>query len=318
MQILQSLSADYTDVIFYPVRFPWAITPIISCIATFLVIVGSILTNSYKTHLGKMILLLNLADFIFAATKTVGSLVVPQTDLLCSILNSSAHFGVVSSVVWGVCFGHALLMAAKSQTTSVSQYFQTYRVVALLLPLVLAVTMCFSDYVITDGKNHCVHRLPMGKFDTSYFIYAQVPLLSCCALSLAFYVLAFCRFKGLEIQGTSYILILYPAIMLLCWLPIMSASVTVLLGVNVSSKLVAFFEAMGQLQGFLDAIAYGGVTRIARSCYSFFFKGNNRAYSDPAIFGHFTRLKSEEIDDPEVYRSDLVSFANQKKLFTEL
>ena len=108
----------------------------------------------------------------------------------------------------------------------------------------------------------CVHRIYNDKVDFEFLFYAALPIVIICLVSIILYVRAAKHLKTLhgEIQLSSLvIMVIYPAIYMFCWLPIVTKNLlAAFAGINPSHTMALVLRENSQLHGFLDAIVYGG------------------------------------------------------------
>lgn len=259
-------------VTFLPVEGWYLLAPIISTISTAMVVISCIREKKHKETLGFMVLMINLADLHFCASKLLFSaLDWTYGRWSCPIYDGINHFGLLASVIWGAFFGHALLQVARAQRIEVlEKSIKTYKLIGLFVPLVIAGILPFTEYAIyyeADTKL-CVHYFTNTDqypgSNLSYIFLAQVPIGVVCALSLIWYTKAYKQLRSLEVEGNMITLIFYPAIIIVCWAPILVSGLFFMsLGtVGDHKRLLSAFEAVGQLQGFLDAVIYGGGPKL--------------------------------------------------------
>ena len=271
----------------FPVKMPYLAVTILSCVSTFAVIVIAIILKAYKEPLGMMVLGITISDFIFTFTKIMGSIFVPQTDSICNLLELICLYGIVSSVMWGAFFGHALLIISKTFRVELLEKYKKYYIIFgsiatlgyQMLNLLINQTESWTDQT---GEKKCIHRTFPGTFDYTFWIYLAFPLLLGFTLSVIWYAKAAKNFRVL-IAGDNakhlLTLIVYPAIMLICWFPLIAVNILSQFGVTVSLQVQALTLAFGQLQGLLNALIYG-VSKNAlvanTLCFCCFQKKNNR------------------------------------------
>lgn len=256
---------EYVEVVLFPIGMPYLISPILSGIATFIVIVCCIIFKSYKEPLGLMIFGITISDFAFCYVKTVYSIWLPSTDFMCKLAQGIGQYGVVSSVLWGAFFGHALLLITRSfQIDVLKTVTKYYLFFAVTVPLGLATLSIMTDYVVyenVNGVERCIHKVYKGSVDVTFAVFTTIPLLIGCILSIVWYAMAAKKLKQV-IQGDNakhlLTLIVYPAIMLGCWLPVLGNFTLSPFGLESSAETRALFQAIDQMQGLLDALIYGG------------------------------------------------------------
>ena len=273
--------------IVFPVKMPYLAVTILSCVSTFAVIVVAIMLKAYKKPLGTMILGITISDFVFTLTKTMGSIFIPQTGFLCNLLQTICLYGIVSSVMWGAFFGHALLITSKTfQVELLEKYKKYYIVFGSITTLGYEMLNLLTNNVeyLPDetGVVRCIHITYPGTFDYAFSLFLTFPVLSGIILSVIWYVKAAKNLRVL-IKGDNVkhllTLIVYPAIMLICWFPLIAVNALSQFGVAVSLQLQALVLAFAQMQGLINALVYGVSmnTLVANTlCFCCFQKKKNR------------------------------------------
>lgn len=266
-------SSEYTEIILFPAQALWA--PILSIAATLAVIILCILQRSYNDFLGTMIMLLNFSDLIFCTAKVLGSIFIPTTDLGCKLFQMVSSAGLVSSVIITALFGHTLWVVSCSGDAELAKRnLKKYIYVGIVFPSVLAVAAVFTNFIqseIKDGSNICVHRVHKGDLDFTHLLFTTIPIISSLILSLIWYLLAALKLKNLLVEGkiqNLIVLIIYPAILWVCWAPYIIMSFFVMFGQSISLGVMTVCRALDQLQGFFDAIVFWpGTRKIVRELY---------------------------------------------------
>lgn len=269
--MLDSLTGSgTTDYIFFPATS--IICPAISTIAGLCVLTAFFVGKSLREGaLNIMILAINIADLIFSFTKTSTSIIKPMDEVHCKFLQSLSQGAIISSVLWGAFFGHALYAVSKFGNAEIlSKYMKYYFIFGVFLPLGVALGLTFSEYVIYSPENDgvCIHRVRDDRMDYESIIFFIIPLTVGCVLSVVWYFMAARRIKSLFLEGDKgnlAMLIIYPGITLLCWVPMLIVNAHTLLGFVPSQSLVVTARALDQLQGFFDAIVYGGSIAVIRN-----------------------------------------------------
>lgn len=258
--ILQASSLPTTLVLF-PIEMPYLIAPIVSMFSTAMVLIVGLIYKSYKAPLEAMIMWINFADFVFSLSKTVGSVFDILSPGTCLILQITSQFGMISSVFWGAFFAHALLTASYHQETQIIvKNHRAYLIFAVYLPIIMVSSLIFLRFSEYSDKM-CIHKVYEDQFDYGYIFLTAVPAIISCCLSITWYLMAARRIKSMiSMEGSKELLtlIVYPAILVICWLLPMTIYLCLALGCSINPIWVNIGQTMDQLQGVLDAIVYGG------------------------------------------------------------
>ena len=261
---------EYTDQNTLYFNTGWfMISPILSSLASAFVITASIAFKMHKSPMGIMILGINLANFVFSLTRSVGPLMKSNTS--CKISAFVAGFSLNVSFVWGAMFGHALMMTVKHRGTHILQkLIKWYVPISLLLPLILLITSIIQSRVRYDEtKGAC-----MSESDShTYALRRVLPLSLGVILSYYWYLSAICKLRRIMAQRNTWelwTLMIFPLIVLACWGPYVTAQIIykIEFGSGADRSLVCrILRSFAHLQGFFDALVYGrSVNMIGMLC----------------------------------------------------
>lgn len=253
---------EYTDVKFFPPGIYFALSCGLSAVASVIVSIACLLTGLHKELLGLMIFAINFADAIFFTVKLFASALQPQGAFACDLALSIGYFGLISSVFWSALFGHALYIVSRSQNyQALPKYSKIYQVFAFGLPLLLALFQLPTNFVIFSSEsNACVHRFYQNAVDYVYLAFIYIPIGGSMVLSIIWYLLAALKFKRMVNTDNSteiFTLLIYPAILLICWGPIFIKNLLVIFNIQMSAELTFCIQIVSLLQGFFDALVYG-------------------------------------------------------------
>lgn len=241
----------------------------LSSFATFLVLILVTKTKLYKEPFGFMVFWVIFTDFLMSFPRLVAAVFPPQNELTCRILLSITHFGLISSLFWSSFFGHALLTFLKTEdVNAVSKVKKYYIFFAVFCVLLHSAVVLITDYIqYSDKLNTCVHHKIKGELDMQVMFFTTAPMAITFALSLFWYLLAAFKIRSVMRKGHgSQILkiMLYPAILFICWTPYSVANLMVDFGLEISCVLVKLARSIGPLQGFLDCVIFGSSRRFFR------------------------------------------------------
>lgn len=254
--------SDTIIIPFFPSDTLLLICPFLSFIACLAALIASLSLRLYKDSMGVMSLYIIIADLCFEFPKLIACFGYEKSFHFCNIMLAFSHFGMVSSFFWAAFFAHLLFRVAKTHNVHVSKKYMTlYVVCAVVLPILHTIASMFTDYVeYNPTTRSCIHTMTVGQVDYGYVFYTQLPLVMAILMSLYWYVGTILQLRHVFEKGHDFdllTLILYPAILIICWTPATIASTMAFFGIRPNPSLVAVFQGLVQLQGFFDALVYG-------------------------------------------------------------
>lgn len=264
---MDQAQSNVNYVSFFPNTPFFVICVMISTAVTGILLLISLVAKLYKGPLGTMSFYVLLSDFLFGFPKVIAYFQPPTSFNSCNILQGISHYGLIASFFWAAFFGHAVLSMMKYQDIeNLSKYISYYFILGNILPITTTIGSMYTDFIeYLPESNLCVHKVILDELDYQYIIYTSIPLLISCVLSIIWYILAAFRLKQL-VEGQSnldYIgLMLYPAVLLICWLPNLTINTIMQLGRTVDSSVVTGFQILGNSQGIFDSMVYGGSKKI--------------------------------------------------------
>mgnify|MGYP000892793764 FL=1 len=235
----------------------------ISIVAALLALLVIMSSRHYKEPLGKMIFWLLLGDLFFYLPKVVLGFPYEKSDFICSLGIIPSKFGMSMAFFWSTAFAHAFYSAIRHDDAGViHKNMKYYVIINTTLSISQAVAAGLTDFIQFDEDSKgCVHFLNEGAIDYLMIFLGQLPLGGVCLLSIIWYLLGLWllrkRFPFANRRDLLSIL-LYPTILLVCWLPVMGLSLSTSFGVVFEKNILIYAEILGNLQGFFDALAYGG------------------------------------------------------------
>lgn len=255
-------NASSHDVVFFPIMMPYLICPALSSLASFVMITLILVSKFHKESLGIMLLSVNIADFLFCFPKAMTYLIRPWDDAFCRLVQFVSHAGLISSVIWGFLFAHAMLkVITKQKFEVIRELLKPYILLSVILPVILSAQCLFSDYIIYhDDTNTCIHKVQAGVFDYKSLLFTGIPIVTCCVLSLIWYSFAAKMLKNFMNNSNAiytWTLVIYPAILLICWMPSLMMNSLITFGMKPNAFLLEVFQALDQTQGFWNAVVYG-------------------------------------------------------------
>lgn len=256
-------SNNYFDLIFLPLEATSSITGFISFVATGLFVILGFYYKIYQRVLGKLVLIVNLADFVFIFARPLSYIYKPTDDLYCRLIIAISHAALMTSFTWGVFFAHTLYETVKQQNIHpFSRFFKYYCIISVIISTALGAGVLLSDYVFySEGEaKTCVHRVYFRKFDPTMTFLMTIPTLVLCALCIMWYILGANNMRKLfpNFQHREVIpLLLYPAIVIVCYFPALITHILIIYEIKPGEGVETFLQNLFQLHGFFNVLAYG-------------------------------------------------------------
>ena len=229
-----------------------------SLVATTLSVVGclfniitTIYLKKYDLATNKMVVYLSLADL---ATSIV---LIPilgsnmSSNSLCLSLTFILNFGHGSSFVLTCCFAHALNMAVKSDPQNLINYLKFYKITSIIAGTVLGTVSVVMDmgYIVNDM---CTLGSAGSGFDWGDLFIVVIPLAASVVYCGTIYILFIRQLREMGVRP-SFVLLSYPAILMLCYLPYLIYSYVP----SVPFWFIFAGRTLINSQGLLNSLAYG-------------------------------------------------------------
>lgn len=249
-------------VVFFPLEFPFAISPIISMIANALVLITFVFVKKSANPLHSMIFAVNLMDLLFCLPKVLSMVVLPSSTLYCHVFQTMAQCAMQSSMLCSAFFGHAFWIFSKDyKFDRVRQLRKYYFMICMLVPLLVAICSFIDPYAEYDSEKKCVLHIFRNEVISNlpFLMFFCAPIITSITLSIIFYIMAannLRRFVRTTNANNLLTLIIYPAIIIVCWMPISITNAVVILGGNPSKYFVLSIQFLAHLQGLFEAIVY--------------------------------------------------------------
>ena len=240
-----------------------------SCALILLTFIKRETKNSYWE---KMSFYLLLGDFIFFLPKVINGLPIPKSGPFCKVAIMMVEAGGNSAFFWAPVFAHALYILAKHKSVAlIEKYWIHYFSFAVVLPIIFGIAIIFPDYVQYDSKDDkCVHYTYEGEVDVGYIVFAHLPTYMAILPCIFYYVLAgrYLR-KQLseEKRAEIFVIGLFPAVLLVCWIPILTFYMIKDFGGSPPDGLELVFQTLANSNGFFDALVYGGTFKFLRTLF---------------------------------------------------
>lgn len=242
----------------------------ISLTSCVVVLTLACLLRLHANSFGKLICGVLLGNIFSTLPKVMAFFLDLESVLMCEWLEAIEFFGRNSNFLWSMCFAHAsYTVITKLDIKHIQTNLKYYTLLSIILPLLLSIIQPFTDYVsYAHDMRTCVHEVTVGEIDVLYILFGDLPLVTISGLSIYFYIncLLGVRDYFTEHKSTkTYTLMLYPAIMLLCWLPSAVINVLMVFGARPGPiNTILWLECLPLLQGFFDALAYGVSRQVVR------------------------------------------------------
>ena len=248
---------------YYPGGLIDTIPALPSLVLTFLLLAILILTKCYTDPLQRMVFFLILVDFLFSLSLLVSLVITPSSSVECKTTIYISVFGRTSSFFWSASFAHALMKIMEANNfTPMEKLMKYYTTFSLSLPAIIALVFVSTPLVVYDPDDkRCGRYVTIGQFDYSYFLLSGVPLLLSCVMSIYFYLRTGWHIKSFLAKESGMarellVLMVYPATMIVCWLPYLIWNL-VYMFIDLDSTLAVIPKFCLGLHGFLNSLAYG-------------------------------------------------------------
>ena len=269
------------------------IASVLSVMASAVILLTFFKREIKNNYWEKMTFWLILGDFIFFLPKAILGLPIPKSIGFCLISALLVEAGGNSAFFWAPVFAHALYLLAKHKSVIViEKCWLYYFSFAVVLPIISGIAIIFADYIQYNSKDDkCVHYAYDGEVDWGYVIFAFLPTIIAVFPCILFYILAGCYLRQQlpeEKRIEIFVIGLFPAVLLICWMPILTASIVGYFDVFPPDGLMLAFQTLANLNGFFDALIYGGTfkslrTLFVKSCFK------KVAVIEPEEFGRDSR-----------------------------
>lgn len=262
---------EWTSISFIPSDIERSITAIPSFLATSLVVIVGLIYKIHARPLGRMVLVMNVTHTMYYFVRLSSLITQPTNNFSCRLVVAIVLFLLVSSLLWGTFFGHAIYIITKRQSMQIlATAFKWYLVIAAAFSGGIALVSILLDLVIYSESEGCVHRIYPDKVDVPFLIAPTLPITLCVILSVVWSLLTGFAAKShyMNVKAKDlFVLRVYPAIVIFCWLPILLYGTAANLGLQTSDTVHVILINLFLLQGFFDALVYGLAPRIIQYFY---------------------------------------------------
>ena len=219
----------------------------------------TILLKKLKNNFSRMVLVLAIFDFLMHITYSF-SILGAKSNTFCQFVSWITYFGYASSIIFTSCFAHSLYWSLKRQSvTEMDSLYFIYIFVSVLVGTVVGTVSVMVEYRRFDPTHLlCVAGPPVDNIYWKDIFILVIPGVSSIVLCLFYYIRTIKLLHSLE-GGHHIELLVYPLILIVCFLPTMVRKVGTDLEMwNTNSftfRLISYV-LIGS-QGFLNSLAYG-------------------------------------------------------------
>lgn len=250
-----------------PREFKYSSTGILSCIAAAVVVAIGFRAKIYRENLGKMVMTINIANLIYYPIKISGMFFNPPGNIYCRLAMGICRGTMTLSLLTGSFFGHAIyIMTARESAEAFHKSFRYYVLIGGSVSSAIGTAVALSNYTFyLDSEETCVHESFPDEFDATMVLLIMLPTTVCAVLSIIWFLLTSRELikKGVSSRIIESIgLQIYPAIVIICWLPVFIILLVKQYNGDVSPGVELMLQNFYQLQGFMDALAYVIVPRL--------------------------------------------------------
>ena len=209
----------------------------------------------------KFVLCLSFADLILTISGLIET--APSADVnetLCSILGLFNQFGRISSLLWTSVFAYSLYNVLKTNRLNLN-HFNRYLTICFIIPLISIFIPLIGGWYgnasiycwISSTLNKTTETILTVCFYYGWFPIAVIFNIVCYSKAI---ILLRKNAATEESKASFYQLLLYPLILVMCWSIAFVDRYEIIMNVDNSFLRIAHVF-MVQIQGFLNALAYG-------------------------------------------------------------
>lgn len=248
-----------TQIDYLSATLPNIIAPILSWISVSILITFCLVKKLVRDTMEKMIMWINFSILIYTSTKVSVLFYPPQNDQYCKVMETISQFGIVSSILWVMSFGHALMMYAKTSNTKViSNGYKYYVGLCLFFSLLVAVLVFTMSKVVSYENGKCVRNIPHNTIEYKFILSRLIPILATlgvCAYCLR-KTIVYLRAQAIPIDtGLVFVLIAFPAMCLICWTPTLVMHVFLTFWPEAAGEaFIQTVRSVAMLHGFLNVV----------------------------------------------------------------
>ena len=252
---------QYQDFPYISPESDFIIPAALSFCSTLLVVLFTTYKKFWRCALAKMIFASNLMDAIFFSSKLSVLLHTPGSNTYCLTMRLIFNFIYFSLMIWKACFGHAFYSILKTKKTeTLSHNLKYYTLFALVLPFISFVSSIFHGKPnYSEETQSCVDRVYLYKLDWPLMLYIIIPCISTIVLNIIWYIWAYRELQSIKLKKNikeSLTLILYPGVLIVCWLPLFLVQTFVQFGVAANQSAIKGLTILAYLMGFFNALVY--------------------------------------------------------------
>lgn len=229
----------------------------------------TVLLKASDYTLGKMVVLLCITDLIYNGISVIQSFHQIE-NWMCQTTTFFSFFGYAGSLCCTICFAHALYVSVTyDQVKAIDSFLKLYVMSSCVTGLAGATLSVVLGYAVVDNEVQlCLHRktAETGEIiDWAMLVIVLIPLIIALLICSLCYLAIIRKLKKFNKKRSYLELFLYPLILVICYLPgAIKALYESLANDDVSEAWDIAVNVLFNLQGFLNAFAYGLSQRIMR------------------------------------------------------
>ena len=214
-------------------------------------IITTICFNKSDPIMGKMVIYLSLADLVSSIPVIPGLEAAMSSNIICQSITFLLNAGYGSSLCMTCCFAHALYVIIRSDAQNLVNYLRFYQITTVGVGSIIGTLAIFTGMNEIRG-DQCRSSQPGPGTDWSLLVVIAIPTfvsVICCGI---IYILFIRQIRELGAR-TNIGLMLYPAILVVCYVPYLIAEYLP----NSPAWLIFMSTMLGNSQGLLNSLAYG-------------------------------------------------------------
>lgn len=229
----------------------------------------TVLLKASDYTLGKMVVLLCITDLIYNGISVIQSFHQIE-NWMCQTTTFFSFFGYAGSLCCTICFAHALYVSVTyDQVKAIDSFLKLYVMSSCVTGFAGATLSVVLGYAVVDNEVQlCLHRktAETGEIiDWAMLVIVLIPLIIALLICSLCYLAIIRKLKKFNKKRSYLELFLYPLILVICYLPgAIKALYESLANDDVSEAWDIAVNVLFNLQGFLNAFAYGLSQRIMR------------------------------------------------------
>lgn len=261
-------SQEFDEIVLFPNDPLSLILLSLSIVSSLVVLVVCVVYKLYRQPLEFMVTWTTFAHVTGSVIELILGAPFGKTALDCKIATVVELFSDISTFHWTSFFGHALITTIKTQNMdAIVRYKLRYFLFGTIVPLFYSLVNFFQKW-IDVSNNICVYRIPRQGHEGILFVLSTIPFYIMFGLCLWWYIRAIIRMRkelDKEYRSQAFVLLLFPGILIVCWLPDLVLNMLIYLQFVPSTTAFTVMKLLDYSQGFLDSMVYG----ISRNVFKY-------------------------------------------------